>query len=51
MFIPAVIGRIHVPAEFMFPAAGTMVRVVTGGIEAIGDNFDMRIGRCADFKT
>ncbi len=50
MFTPVVTGRIHVPDMFTLAADGITARVVTGGIEVIGDNFDVRICRCADLK-
>ena len=42
MFTPAVIGHMPVQAGFGLPAAGTMARVVTDGIEAIGDSISLQ---------
>jgi hypothetical protein len=43
MFTPVVTGRIHVRDMFTLAADGITARVVTGGIEVIGDNFDVQI--------
>jgi len=56
MFIPAVIGRIRARDMFTLAADGIMARMVTGGTEVIGDNFDVQmcgyanvqILKCAD---